>query len=90
MIIAFPTVVFATNSLKQNFVGVNGKIKNELEEMAKNAAEESPPANNPDDIQAFKEQTIHEIKNLLAAQGYFKPIISSTIKKMVAGGRSIT
>jgi translocation and assembly module TamA len=79
--IAFCSFVNAANSLvKQNFWGVHGEVlKNITEKVSANNVDSSSlVAQSVKDIQ---EQTTIEIKNALAAYGYFKPIIKSTARK---------
>lgn len=81
-IIAFYSSVFAANAhLKQNFFGVEGEVLENIQERAKITAQDLPPNLSFEDIQALQEQTIAEIKNALAAYGYFKPAIKIAYRR---------
>lgn len=72
--------VFA-NNFTQHFSGVQGEILDNIVERTTINLQDSQ-INNKDDLQSINDQTVIEIKDALAAYGYFKPNVQSkTVKR---------
>lgn len=63
----------------QHFVGVEGEVLANIVERSKNYQQEAPPLANQEDVQTLNEQTLIEIKDALAAYGFFKATIQTKI-----------
>ncbi|MBA2654623.1 MAG: outer membrane protein assembly factor [Gammaproteobacteria bacterium] len=69
----------ASTQVKQNFHGVGGDILADIIVRTKSGPDEVQNSLTPQQAQLYLEQTTIEIKNSLAAYGYFKPDVKTTL-----------
>ncbi len=67
----------APNSYGLRFIGISGDLQQNIVERTKVYQQDAPPLQTPEDVKNLNEQTLIEIKDGLAAYGYFKPAIQS-------------
>lgn len=78
----FCLVAYGKNpSYTQRFHGIDGEALKNVTERAQVYQQDAAPLITPEDVQNVNEQTLIDIKDGLAAFGYFKPQIKSTITK---------
>lgn len=82
----FSLSVFAgKNNIQQNFQGIPSEIREIVVERSKIEQIELSDQLTLAEVQDFKDNTISQIKNTLAAFGYFKPRILATIQATPTG-----
>lgn len=68
--------------LKQNFYGINAQITDNLKSRMKMYQQDLNSINSAEEMDALKNQTIIEIKDALAAFGYFEPTIQTKSERL--------
>jgi translocation and assembly module TamA len=79
MIIACYSTIAVGAILKQSFEGVSGELHNIIIERTKITQQDVPVNLTAEWVHSYQEQAIIEIKNLLAAYGYFNAKITGSI-----------